>query len=98
MTLQAQRHTQLVQQPRGYPYQAGQIGVAIEQHGEFITGQTRHGIGFRHSVGDTLGHLLEQLVGQFMAQAFIEQFEAIKVYVQQRQAATVQPYSLPCIV
>ncbi|MNJ41693.1 hypothetical protein D3C77_366250 [compost metagenome] len=98
MTIEPQRHPQLVQQPRGYPYQAGQIVVTIEQHGKLITGQARHGIGLRHRVGDTLGHLFEQLVSQFMTKAFIEQLEAIQVDVQQCQTTAAEAYPLPCIV
>ncbi|MNJ38697.1 hypothetical protein D3C77_335490 [compost metagenome] len=98
MTVQALRYAQLVQQARGYPHQAGQVGVAIEQHRKLVTGQTRHGIGFGDSVGNALGHLLEQLVRQLMTEAFIEQFEAIQVDVQQRQTAPIEPNTLTRIV
>ncbi|MNH05023.1 hypothetical protein D3C79_643350 [compost metagenome] len=98
MAIQTLRHPQFVQQARGHPYQAGQIVVAIKQHGKLITGQTRHGIGLRHGVGDALGHLFQQLVSQLMSEAFIEQLEAVQVDVQQCQAAAVKPYPLPGIV
>jgi hypothetical protein len=98
MPIQALRHPQLVEQARGDPHQAGKVGVAVEQDGELVTRQPRHGIGLRYRVGDPLGHLLEQLVGQLMAEALVEQLEAIQVDVQQGQAAPVQADALGGLV
>jgi len=87
MPVNAQRQTQLGRQPRRYPCEARQVAVGIEQHGKFVTGQARNGVGFRQGIDQPPGHLLQELIGDFMAEAVIEQFEAIEIDVQQRQTA-----------
>ncbi|MNH03796.1 hypothetical protein D3C79_630690 [compost metagenome] len=87
VAIDPQRHTQLVQQAAGDPHQARQVAIGIEQHGKLVAGKPRHRVGLGHGIADALGHLLEQMVGNFMAKAVIEQLEAVQVDVQQRQPA-----------
>ena len=87
MLVDGHRHPQLAEQARRHPRQAGEIAVGVEQHGELIPGQTGDGVGFRQGIDQAPGHLLQQLVGDFMTEAVVEQFETVQVDVQQRQAA-----------
>lgn len=95
MPVDAQRQTQLGRQPRRYPCQARQIAVGIEQHGKLVSGQARNGVGLRQGIDQPPRHFLQQLIGDFMAEAVIEQFEAIQIDVQQCEtAAPALPHAL----
>ena len=87
MPLDGHRQTQLGRQARRHPRQARQVAVGIEQHGKLIAGQARDGVCLRQRIDQAPGHFLQQLVGDFMTQAVVEQLEAIQIDVQQRQAA-----------
>ncbi len=81
------RLAQLDQQAFGQARQGRGAGATIEEDGELVAGQTRQGVGFRRGAPQALGHLPEQLVGDLMAEAVVEQLEAVQVDQQQGQPA-----------
>jgi len=94
MPIEPLRLAQLVQQAGGYPHQARQVAVPIEQHGKLIARQPRHGIRLGNGADNAPGNLVNQLIGQFMAQAFVEQLETVQIDMQQGKAAAVAAYPL----
>ncbi|MNF85047.1 hypothetical protein D3C84_674320 [compost metagenome] len=94
MPLDGHRQTQLGRQASRHPRQARKVAVSVEQHGELIAGQSGDGVCFRQCVDQPPGHFLQQLIGDFMAKAVVEQLEAIKIDVQQRQTAPALAHAL----
>ena len=75
------RYPQLGQQTTGHARQAGKTTVGVEQHPELVTRQARQGVGLGYRLAQATAHLAQQLIGHVMAEAVIQQFEAIQIDV-----------------
>src|SRR5690606_12342813 len=64
----------------------------------FITAQARHRVRFRNRLVQTLSHPAQQLVGNVMAQAVVEDLETVLIDMQQSQATHRRPRTLNRVV
>ncbi len=83
----AHRLAQLDQQAFGQARQAAVPVPPSRRMANSSPARRAEGVGFRRGAPQALGHLPEQLVGDLVAEAVVEQLEAVQVDQQQGQPA-----------
>ena len=55
--------------------------------GEFVAADARDGVGVAHAMAQPLGHHLEQLVADRMAERVVDALEAVEIEIEHRKLA-----------
>src|SRR5690606_1951114 len=61
-----------------------------------VTGKPRNGVGIGKGMGQAPGDFAQQLVSRLMAQAFVEDLEAVEVDIKHRQTMAAVAHTLAC--
>ena len=62
-----------------------------QHHREFVSAHARHGVRFAHRAAQVLRHLLQELVAHVMAQAVVDELEAVEVEEHDGHRAAAPP-------
>ena len=68
----------------------------LAQHGELVSAEARQGVDGPKGGAQALGHTLEELVSALVAEAVVDELEAVEVEEHERHAVVVTPGPAQC--